>query len=150
MSNSIKLQDIPSGHDGTGYITINGQVDEAFKIKKITPKVEFTVQNQQFLGSNVEQNAVRGMKITGDISYYNASSVLKTAARAYQNGGKYPNISIQYYAENDTLGREEITLDGVILASIPLGGLDDGSTDATVQESSFTANSFDIPEKFDY
>lgn len=146
---NITLQDIPAGHDGKGYITINGVVDEAFKIKTIKPKVEFTMQAQQFLGSNIEDNAVRGMKITGDLTYYNTSSKLKSAARAYKNGGSYPNITLQYYSENSALGREEITLTGVKLATIALGGLDDTSSDATTQETSFTANGFDLTEKFD-
>lgn len=149
MSDKIRSQDLPNGHSGTGYLTLNGSVVEAFKLKKIAPKTEFTVQSQQFLGSNIEENAVRGMKITGDISFYNTSSKLKAAARTYKNGGSYPNITIQYYAETDGIGREEITLTGVILATIPLGALDDTSSDATVQESTFTANDFDITSKFD-
>jgi Protein of unknown function (DUF2001). len=146
---SIILQDIPAGRDGTGYMSLNGTIDEAFKIKIIKPKTEFTMQNQQFLGSNIEDNAVRGMKITGDLTYYNTSSKLKEAIRRYKNGGSYPDITIQYYSESAALGREEITLTGVKLATVPLGGLDDTSSDATVQESTFTANNFDFAEKFD-
>lgn len=147
MANT-QLQGIPAGHSGKGYITINGRVEQALIIKSIKPKVEFTTQAQQFLGSNVEDNAVRGMKITGDLVYYNTSSALKEAARRYKNGGEYPVLTLQYYAETSALGREEITLSGVILATIPLGGLDDSSSDATTQESSFTANDFDLVEKF--
>lgn len=149
MSDRIRLQDIPAGTDGKGYLRINGRIVDAFSLKKIAPKVEFTVQSQQFLGETTEDHAVRGMKITGDIAYYNTSSALKKAARAYQNGGEYPDITVQYYSEKSAIGREEITLTGVILATIPLGGIDNSSSDATVQESSFTANHFDMPSKFD-
>lgn len=144
----IRAQDLPTGVNGTGYMNINGSIVEAFKLKKVAAKYEMTVQSQLFLGSNIEEAAARGSKITGDISFYNTSSKLKSAMRSYQNGGSYPDITIQYYSETSALGREEITLTGVILATVPLGGLDDSSSDATVQESSFTANHFDMPSKF--
>ena len=149
MSSKKRLQDLPSGGEGTGYLYLNGSIVKAFMLKKITPTVEGIVKNQKFLGERVESNAVRGIKITGDITYYNTSTKLKKAIRDYKNGtAEYPDLTVQYYAENAAYGREEITLSGVILAKVPLGGLDDSSDDATTQESSFTAEDFDINDSF--
>lgn len=144
-----RLQDLIAGGDGAGYMYINGVIQKAFLLKKITPATEAIVKNQKFLGEIVESNAVRGLKINGEMTYYNTSSALKRAIRDYKNGtATYPDITVQYYAQNPVYGREEITLSGVKLAKIPLGGLDDSSDDATTQESNFTAEDFDINDSF--
>lgn len=149
MSDKVRLQNLPSGGEGTGYMYLNGSIVKAFVLKKITPDTEAIVKNQKFLGQHVESNAVRGIKITGSMTYYNTSTKLKKAIRDYKNGtASYPSIMVQYYSENAAYGREEITLSGMILAKVPLGGLDDGSDDATTQETSFTAEDFDINESF--
>jgi hypothetical protein len=139
-----KLQNLPSGHDGNAYITINGTVQSAFKIAKIGGKMEPKVENKQFLGGTVEQNAVRGLKISGDMSYYQTTPVLIKAVRDYKNGGSFPDITLQYYSNSPEYGRIETVLYGVIPASIFFGVLDDSSSDAQKHDTSFTANDFDL------
>ncbi|WP_101698107.1 phage tail tube protein [Clostridium minihomine] len=139
-----KLQNLPSGHDGQGYLRIKGQVVPAFKISKISAKVEAVVEAKQFLGERFEQNAVRGLKGTGDLTYYHTTPALIQAYRNYKNGSDFPNITLQYYSDNKEENRIEVTLSGVVLATVLMGTLDDSSTEAQKNESSFTFNDFDL------
>lgn len=141
-----KLQDIPSGHDGKGYLTLNGDRVDAFKIAKIEGRVEPIVENKQFLGERVQQNAVRGTKIAGDMSYYNVSKAFAKAWRDYKNGGSVPEIELQYYSDANTgnSDRVEVQMTGVIPEKVSFGALDDSSTDAQKMDTSFTANDFDV------
>ena len=144
-----RLQDLPSGHDGTGYATIGGRTVEAFHLAKISAKAEGIVESKQFLEERVEQNAARGLKVNGDVEYYHCTSKFIEAVKKYKNGGEYPEITLQYYAQSGKYGRREVILTGVILNEIPFGAIDDSSTDAIRNSTSFTANDFDIIEKFE-
>ena len=144
----VKLQSLPSGRDGNAYITTNGRIVQGCVITKIDGSIESKKDNRQFLGTRVEQNAVRGIKISGNVSYAHATSALIEAIRNYKDGGDYPDITIQYYTETTERGRCEVVLTGVILDNIGLGMLDDSSDTAMIIDTAFTANDFDIISKF--
>ena len=142
----IRLQDIPSGHDGEAYIRLNGSIVPAFKISKISAHTEAIVENRRFLNSMMEQNAQRGIKGAGDMTYYNTTAAFIKAMRDYKNGGSLPDISAQYYSDSKSseYDRIGVTLSGVILANVGFGALDDGSDNAQTQDTSFTFNDFDL------
>lgn len=144
----VILDSIPSGHDGKGYVNIDGRILPAFVLTKIDPKFEAIKDTRRFLGERMEQNAVRGGRVTGDLSYAHASSALIEAMRAYKDGGDYPDITIQYYTENTARGRSEVIMTGCIIDTIGFGAIDDSSDNAIVIDSAFTANDFDIISKF--
>lgn len=139
-----RLQNLPSGHDGEAYLNLNGNVVEAFKIAKVSAKLEPIVEEKQLLSNRIQQHAVRGLKGTGDLSYYNTTTALLKAYRTYKNGGSLPDITLQYYSDGGVYDRVEVTLSGVILAAILMGTLDDSSTDAQKGDSSFTFDDFDL------
>ena len=147
--NKVRLQDIPSGHEGKGYLTIDGKVVEAFMISKVGAKVEGIPENKRFLGERMEQNTMRGLKGSGDLDYYHKTNALIDAVRKYKNGGNYPEITIQYWTENSAQGRCEVILSGVILADISFGTLDDSSDEAIKNSTTFTFDDFDIISKFE-
>jgi hypothetical protein len=141
-----KLQDIPSGHDGKAYISINGERVEAFWIKAIEAKAEPIVDSIRPLGQVMTQNAIRGIKGTGNIEYYHTSKELLKAYRDYKNGGDAPEIDIQYYSDSPTgaFDRQEVFLSNVILASVGAGALDDTNDSAQTHKTTFTFDDFDI------
>lgn len=145
MSKKINLQDVPSGGDGKAYITLNGSRVDAFRIAKITGKLEPDVEEKKFLGERMSQHAVRGLKGTGDMSYYQLSATFIKAWREYKNGGSVPDIELQYYSDAGTKNsnRVEVVMTGVIPANIPFGALDDSSNDAQKHDTSFTFDDFD-------
>lgn len=143
-----RLQELPAGRDGEGYITVDGRVLNAFRITKVSARVEAKKDSRQFLGERMEQNAIRGMKGAGDLSYAHASGAFIQAMKEYKNTGVYPDITIQYYAEKAATGRCEVILTGVILDSVGFGELSDDSDSLIVNDSAFTFDDFDIISSF--
>lgn len=145
----VKLSSIPAGHDGNGYITLEGSVVAAFRISKISAQLDVTKESRRFLGEVMTQNAARGMAGSGSVSYYHTTAELVDAMKEYQNGGGYPELTLQYYAQaaNDK-GRCEVVLRGVVLDSVSFGALDDSSDDAIINESAFSFDDFDVIERF--
>ena len=141
-----RLQDVFSGHDGEAFIRLNGSIVPAFKISKITAKLEAVVENRRFLNDPMEQAAQRGLKGSGDMTYYHTTSAFIQAMRNYKNGGSAPNISLQFYADSagSQYDRIGVTLSDVILANIGLIALDDSSDNAQTIETTFTFNDFDL------
>ena len=140
------MQDVPSGGDGKAYFTLNGRRVDAFQIAKISGTLEPIIENKKFLGERMQQNAVRGAKGTGDMTYYNTSKEFIKAWRDYKNGGAVPDIDLQYYSDAGTgvYDRVEVTMSGVIPAKVPFGALDDSSNDAQKLDTSFTFDDFDV------
>ncbi len=144
----IKLSRIPAGHDGNGYITLDGGVVAAFRISKISAQLDITKESRRFLGEVMTQNVARGMAGSGSVSYYHTTAALVDAMKKYQNGGGYPELTLQYYAEAPGKGRCEVVLRNVVLEAVSFGALDDSSDDAMVNESAFSFDDFDIIERF--
>ena len=57
-----RLQDVFSGHDGEAFIRLNSSIVPAFKISKITAKLEAVVENRRFLNDPMEQATQRGSR----------------------------------------------------------------------------------------
>lgn len=144
--NKERLQDVPSGGDGKAYFNLNGSRMDAFSIAKITGKVEPNVEEKKFLGDRMSQHAVRGLKGTGDMSYYNTSTEFIKVWRDYKNGGPVPDIELQYYSDAETSNSEriEVVMTGVIPANVPFGALDDNSNDSQKLDTSYTFDDFDV------
>ncbi|MBP0981291.1 MAG: hypothetical protein J5968_03720 [Oscillospiraceae bacterium] len=141
------LSAIPAGHDGDGYITVNGKVEAAFRIAKISAELDILEDKHRFLGERMTQHAARGIAGSGKISYYHTTSALIDAMKKYANGGDYPDITIQYYAKRGE-SRLEVALRKVVISNISFGELDDNSDKAIVNESDFTFDGFDVIERF--
>ena len=141
------LSGIPSGHDGDGYVTINGKVCAAFKIASVSAEVKVINEKRRFLGERMVQNAPRGMEGKGKVSYYHTTSALIDAMKKYREGREYPNITVQYYADSDD-GRCEVVLRKVVMDSVSFGLIDDDSDEVIINESTFTFDDFDVIERF--
>ena len=141
------LSAIPSGHDGDGYVTIDGKVCAAFKIASISAEVKVVSEKRRFLGERMEQNAPRAMSGSGKLTYYHTTSALMDAMKNYREGAAYPAITIQYHSYGDE-GRCEVVLRRVVLNQVSFGHIDDESDKAIINESSFTFDDFDIIERF--
>lgn len=141
-----RLQDVFSGHDGEAFIRLNGSIVSAFKISKVSAKLEAIVENRRFLNDMMEQSAQRGLKGSGDLTYYHTTPAFIRAMRNYKNGGAVPDVSLQFYADSEgsEYDRIGVTLSSVILANIGLVALDDSSDNAQTIDTSFTFNDFDL------
>lgn len=144
----VKLKNIPTGHDGNGYVIVDGKVEQGFQITKVSAQLDVARESRRFLGDVMAQNAARGMAGSGSISYCHCTTALMDALRAYKDGEGYPDITVQYWVENGDQGRCEVVLRGVVLDTVAFGALDDDSEEIIVNESAFSFDDFDIISRF--
>ena len=147
--NYVRLADTISSKEGKAYITINGQNRELFEISSFKAQLDLKAQARRMMGHRMTQHKVVGAEGTGNMTMYFMSSDMLRLAIAYIKEGKYGGIKLQVKNEDaqSTIGRQEIVLLNVILATIPVTTLDDLSDDPITIDTSFT---FDDIEGLSY
>ncbi len=136
------LQEIPTGHDGNGFVTLGGKVLPVFRIAKISGTISGVVESKRFLNERMTQHMMRGMEGSGSLSYYVCSSTFIQMMKQYQETGVYPEITIQYFVESSA-GKNEVLLRRVVLKDIALGSLDDDSDQVMAYTTRFTFDDFE-------
>ena len=144
-----RLRDMPSQKEGKGYININGRQLDAFVFTKLSLDSEVVPEERAFLGEVVKQHAARGLNNTGSIAFYHCTPDLIQAVKEYKNGGEYPEITLQGYAQVASRGRCEVIATDVIINKISLLSLDDGNDGSMIFESDITFDDFDIISNFE-
>lgn len=154
--NYTRLSDTISSHEGKAYITINGQNRELFELSSLTAQIDYTVQERRMLGHRMTQHKIVGATGTGSMTMYFMNSEMLNQAIQYLKTGNYKGLKIQVKNEDpqSTVGRQEVVLLNVILASIPAAILDDDSDDPITFDTDFTFDdienleSFELPENY--
>lgn len=154
--NYARLPDTISAHEGKAYITIDGQNRELFEISSLTAQIDLTVQERRMLGHRMTQHKVVGASGTGSMTIYFMNSQMLNQAIQYLRTGNYKGLKIQVKNEDpqSTVGKQEVVLLNVILATIPVTTLDDQSDDPITFDTDFTFDdienleSFKLPENF--
>ena len=154
--NYVRLSDTISSKEGKAYITIDGQNRELFEISALTAQIELNVQERRMLGHRMTQHKVVGATGTGSMTMYFMSSQMLNHAIKYLRTGNYKGLKIQVKNEapHSTVGRQEVVLLNVILATIPVATLDDQSDDPITFDTDFTFDdienlqSFRLPENY--
>jgi hypothetical protein len=154
--NYARLSDTISSHEGKAYITINGQNRELFELSSLTAQIDYTVQERRMLGHRMTQHKIVGATGTGSMTMYFMNSEMLNQAIQYLKTGNYKGLKIQVKNEDpqSTVGRQEVVLLNVILASIPAAILDDDSDDPITFDTDFTFDdienleSFKLPENY--
>lgn len=144
MATKERLRNLPSGNDGKIYSLIDGEMLNTFIILKISPRVELTVEEGNFLGERMMQHAPRKMKGTGSLTYVPTTHFPKLMKK-WKETGEFPYSVAQYYNEvNEVHGRGEYQLRDVIINTIALGLLDNTSTEMIQADSDFTFDDYDV------
>jgi len=154
--NYTRLADTISSHEGKAYITIDGQNRELFEISALTAQIDLIVQERRMLGHRMTQHKVVGATGTGSMTMYFMNSEMLNQAIQYLRTGNYRGLKIQVKNEDpqSTVGKQEVVLLNVILASIPAAILDDQSDDPITFDTDFTFDdienlqSFRLPENY--
>jgi len=148
--NYTRLSDTISAREGKAYITINGQNRELFEISALTAQIDLTVQERRMLGHRMTQHKVVGATGTGSMTIYFMNSEMLNQAIQYLRTGNYRGLKIQVKNEDpqSTVGKQEVVLLNVILASIPAAILDDQSDDPITFDTDFTFDDIEILEGF--
>jgi len=148
--NYTRLSDTISAHEGKAYITINGQNRELFEISSLTAQIDLTVQERRMLGHRMTQHKVIGASGTGSMTIYFMNSQMLKQAIQYLRTGNYKGLKIQVKNEDpqSTVGKQEVVLLNVILATIPVTTLDDQSDDPITFDTDFTFDDIEVLEGF--
>jgi len=148
--NYTRLPDTISAHEGKAYITIDGQNRELFEISSLTAQIDLTVQERRMLGHRMTQHKVVGATGTGSMTIYFMNSQMLNQAIQYLRTGNYKGLKIQVKNEDpqSTVGKQEVVLLNVILATIPVTTLDDQSDDPITFDTDFTFDDIEVLEGF--
>jgi len=154
--NYTRLADTLSAKEGKAYITIDGQNRELFEVSALSAQLNLIVQARRMLGHRMTQHKVVGVEGTGSLTMYFMNSQMLNQAIQYLRTGNYRGLRLQVKNEDpqSTVGKQEIVLSNVILASIPAAILDDQSDDPITFDTDFTFDnienleSFQLPENY--
>ena len=154
--NYTRLADTISSHEGKAYITINGQNRELFEVSALSAQIDLIVQERRMLGHRMTQHKVVGATGTGSLTMYFMNSEMLNQAIKYLRTGNYRGLKVQVRNEDpqSTIGKQEVVLLNVILASVPAAILDDSSDDPITFDTDFTFDdienleSFQLPENY--
>ncbi len=148
--NYTRLADTISSQEGKAYITIDGQNRELFEISSLTAQIELNVQERRMLGHRMTQHKVIGASGTGSMTMYFMNSQMLNQAIQYLRTGNYKGLKIQVKNEDpqSTIGKQEVVLLNVILATIPVTTLDDQSDDPITFDTDFTFDDIEVLEGF--
>ena len=148
--NYTRLADTISSHEGKAYITINGQNRELFEVSALSAQIDLIVQERRMLGHRMTQHKVVGATGTGSMTMYFMNSEALNQAVRYLRTGNYRGLKLQIKNEDpqSTVGKQEVVLLNVILASIPAAILDDSTDDPITFDTDFTFDDIEILESF--
>ena len=148
--NYTRLSDTLSAKEGKAYITIDGQNRELFEISALTAQIDLSVQERRMLGHRMTQHKVVGATGTGSMTMYFMNSQMLNQAIQYLRTGNYKGLKIQAKNEDpqSTVGKQEVVLLNVILATIPVTTLDDQSDDPITFDTDFTFDDIEVLESF--
>lgn len=148
--NYTKLADTISSHEGKAYITIDGQNRELFEVSSLSAQIDLIVQERRLLGHRMAQHKVVGATGTGSLTMYFMNSEMLNQTIQYLRTGNYKGLKVQVKNEDpqSTIGKQEVVLLNVILATIPVTTLDDQSDDPITFDADFTFDDIEILESF--
>ena len=148
--NYTRLSDTLSAKEGKAYITIDGQNRELFEISALTAQIDLSVQERRMLGHRMTQHKVVGATGTGSMTMYFMNSEMLNQAIQYLRTGNYKGLKVQVKNEDpqSTVGKQEVVLSNVILATIPVTTLDDQSDDPITFDTDFTFDDIEVLEGF--
>jgi len=148
--NYTRLSDTLSAKEGKAYITIDGQNRELFEISALTAQIDLSVQERRMLGHRMTQHKVVGATGTGSMTMYFMNSEMLNQAIQYLRTGNYKGLKVQVKNEDpqSTIGKQEVVLLNVILATIPVTTLDDQSDDPITFDTDFTFDDIEVLEGF--
>lgn len=148
--NFTRLADTISSHEGKAFVTIDGSNRELFEVSSLKSQLDMIVASKRMLGNRMTQHKVTGAEGTGSMTMYFMNSQTLKQAIAYLKNGNYKPLTLQVYNEDaqSTIGKQEVVMTGVILATIPVAALDDGSDDPITFDTDFTYDGIENLESF--
>lgn len=150
MANTINVNDIINGAEGSCYAVIDGQQELLAYVKNIEANVEKEKSEIKVLGSTATKHKAVGWSGSGSMTMYYVSSRFRKMMFEYMKTGKdiYFDIIIENTNANSDMGRQTVVLHQVNIDSICIAKLDIDSTELD-EDIDFTFNSAELLNSFD-
>lgn len=151
MAQTMLARNAVSAKMAECYITIDG--DRYNFMSAINLEVTFEKNKTEIpiLGRMNKGNKASGSKISGSAEFHLNTSVWRELAYRFQQTGEDVYFDMQITNEDITasdIGRQTIILRDCNFDSILLASFDADSDDVLTESIDFTAESFELPEKF--
>lgn len=142
-------RDALNGKQGKAFITINGEINELFSIKKFNADVEYQKADFKVVGTTTVQQKTTGAKKTGTMTIYYGTPLFIKMASEYEKNGKVIYFDMQITNEDPatSVGSQTVAYYGCSLDKIPLSMLD-ADSDFLEEEVGFSYTSFEVLNSF--
>lgn len=132
------------------YVTIDGSRYNFMSAINLEATLGKTKVQVPILGRSNKGNKSVGSEITGSAEFHLNTSIWREIAYKFQETGEDVYFDIQVTNEDPTseVGRQTVILYDCNLDSVTLAAFDADSDDFLTESVDFTAERFEIPEKF--
>lgn len=141
--------DAVNGKSGKAFCTIDGRNVELFGLRSLTATEEYITKNFPVVGTKTVQEGITAVQHTGTFTIYYGTPEFVAIARAFNQNGKMPEITLQVTNDDEgtSLGVQTIAYYGVVLKKIPVSMLNDGA-DYLAEEIPFSYHYFEVLSAF--
>ena len=151
MAQTMLARNAVSAKMAECYITIKGNRYNFMSAIDLTATFEKSKTEVPILGRMNRGNKAVGSKISGSAKFHMNTSIWREIAYNFQETGEDIYFDIQITNEDITasdIGRQTIILCDCNLDSTLLAAFDADSDDTLTEDIDFTAEYFELPEKF--
>lgn len=151
MAQTMRAKDTVSAKMAECYITIDGNRYNFMSAINVEVKFEKNKTEVPILGRMNRGHRAVGSTITGSAEFHLNTSIWRELAYRFQQTGEDVYFDMQITNEDttaSTLGRQTITLFDCNWDSMTLAAFDADSDDVLTETIDFTAESFELAEKF--
>ena len=150
MADTLKVNDVVDGAEGSCYAVINGEQVLLAYVKNIEATVEKNKSDIRVLGSTATKHRAVGWNGTGSMTMYYVSSRFREMMFDYMKTGKdvYFDIIIENKNINsETMDRQTVVLHQVNIDKVSIAKLDIDSTELD-EDIDFTFNGAELLNSF--
>lgn len=151
MAQTMLARNAVSAKMAECYITIDGNRYNFMSAINLEVTFEKSKTEIPILGRMNKGNKATGSKISGSAEFHLNTSIWRELAYRFQQTGEDVYFDIQITNEDITasdIGRQTIILRDCNFDSVMLAAFDADSDDVLTESIDFTAESFELPEKF--
>ena len=150
MAQTMLAKNAPSAKMAECYITIDGNRYNFMSAINVEVNFEKNKTEIPILGRMNRGHKGVGSSITGSGEFHKNTSIWNEIAYKFQETGEDLYFDMQITNEDKTtdIGRQTIILYGCNFDSVTLAAFDADSDDVLTESLDFTAESFEMPEKY--
>lgn len=150
MAQTMLAKNAPSAKLAECYVTIDGNRYNFMSAINVEVNFEKTKTEIPILGRMNRGHKGAGSTITGSGEFHKNTSIWNEIAYKFQETGEDLYFDMQITNEDPTteIGRQTIILYGCNFDSVTLAAFDADSDDVLTESLDFTAERFEMPEKY--